>query len=84
MFTLLALSCASATNAQLNTDFKTGRVMARSVVIDPETGQAILVEFNTDGSEVGTVDIGDNSTNDVSIFAAADYRFSKNQLENYF
>ena len=80
---LLLIALNTASYAQVPTDFKTGRVMARSIVIDPATGQPIIVEFNADGSEAGAVDLGDNTSDDVSIFAAADYRFSKNQLENY-
>ncbi|MFQ3246318.1 MAG: hypothetical protein ACI9SP_002970, partial [Arenicella sp.] len=32
-----------------NMSFKVGRVMARSIVVDPETGQPILVEFDEQG-----------------------------------
>ncbi|MFQ3246238.1 MAG: hypothetical protein ACI9SP_002890 [Arenicella sp.] len=57
--------------------FKVGRVMARSIVVDPETGQPILVEFDEQGKEVTTVDTGGLNVEDLTVYPAADYRFYK-------
>jgi hypothetical protein len=66
-----------------NMSFKVGRVMARSIVVDPETGQPILVEFDEQGKEVSTVDTGGLNVEDLTIYPAADYRFHKKQLAEY-
>ena len=66
-----------------NVDFKVGRVLARSVVIDPETGEPILVEYNEDGTEASVVNIGSQSINDIAVIAAADYRFEQDRLIQY-
>ena len=66
-----------------NTSFKQGTVLARSVVLDPETGLPILVEFDASGNEVAEVNIGNTSVNDISIVASSDYFFFKNQLDQF-
>jgi len=50
-----------------NTSFKVGRVMARSVVINPETGQPILVEFDDQGNEVREVETGGYNIEDLQL-----------------
>ena len=55
-----------------NAAVKHGYVMARSVVLDPETNEPILVSYNTDGTEAGVVSVGGNyQVNKLSIMAAA-------------
>jgi hypothetical protein len=66
-----------------NMSFKVGLVMARSIVVDPETGQPILVEFDEQGKEVTTVDTGGLNVEDLTVYPAADYRFYKKQLAEY-
>lgn len=89
---LVALSVSSSVIAQFfptyvgpvpNADFKVGRVMARSIVIDADTGQPILVEFDKEGKEVGEVDLGSTPIDDVAVIPAADHRFFKLQLKEY-
>lgn len=66
-----------------NTDFKHGRVMARSIVMNPDTDEPYLVEFDLEGNEVGEVDIKGASVLDVNILQAADYFFYETQLESF-
>ena len=66
-----------------NQDFQVGRVMARSIVLDPDTGQPILVEFDTEGKEVEVIGLSGNSVEDLSVVPAADYRFFKLQLDEF-
>ncbi len=67
-----------------NSDFKTGYVLARSVVLDPDTNEPILVEFGADGKEIAPINIsGDYKTSDLTIYPAADYRFQKNRLNEF-
>jgi hypothetical protein len=66
--------------------FRSGTVMARSVVYDPDTGQPILVRFNEDGSEAGELSIPESyrtRIDELSIIAASDYRLARAQLEGY-
>ena len=58
-------------------------MLARSIVIDPETGEPILVTYNADGTEAGVVDIGQYGTLDVAVLPAADYRFEQRRLNQY-
>jgi hypothetical protein len=63
-----------------------GTVMARSIVLDPETGQPVLVRFNEDGSEAGELVIPENyrtRIDELSIVAASNYRLARTQLEGY-
>jgi len=66
-----------------NTSFKSGRVLARSIVLDSETGLPILVEFDSNGNEVNEVNIGSASVNDLTVVSSADYFFFKQQLEEF-
>jgi len=64
---------------------KFGAVIARSVILD-ENDQPILVEFDDAGDEVRVVNVPGDYKNDVDslkILSAADFRFYKNQLEEY-
>lgn len=66
-----------------NTGFKHGRVLARSIVIDPDTNQPTLVEYNTDGTEAGVVATQGYSTNELAIVPAADYYAYEQQLDGF-
>jgi len=66
-----------------NTDFKVGRVMARSVVLNPDTQEPYLVEFDQEGREIGEVDILGARVLDVNIVQARDYLFYEAQLETF-
>ncbi len=66
-----------------NSDFKAGFVLARSVVLDPETGEPVLVEFAINGEEVAPVNIGDAKVLDLIVYPAADYRFQKQRLDAF-
>ncbi|RBP48517.1 polymorphic toxin-type HINT domain-containing protein [Arenicella xantha] len=66
-----------------NADFKVGRVMSRSLVIDPATGLPILVEFGSDGNEIRVVDLPTSTPSELSIIPANEYRVYRQQLEDF-
>ena len=88
---LLSLFCAEAYSVGgfvyvgpiPNADFKVGKVMARAIVIDPETGQPILVEFAPDGTEQRVVSLAGYNALDLKIMPANDYHAEKLRLESY-
>jgi len=80
---LLMLIPTANAQFQQHLDFKSGRVLARSVVINPDTGLPFLVEFDQTGNEVREVDLGSVSVADVQVVSAADYRFFQQQLADF-
>jgi hypothetical protein len=65
---------------------KTGAVMARSVVVDPSTGQPILVEYNEDGSEAGVLALPpayQSNVGSLSVMAGSEYQSHKDRLDLY-
>jgi len=62
---------------------KHGYVMTRAVVLDENTNEPILVEYNTNGSEAGVVSVGGHSVSELSIMSAAAYFAEQQRLEIY-
>jgi len=89
LFLMTVLLSTSASAVFISGDrnkFKTGAVFARSFVLDEETNQLILVEFNEDGTEAGTVTVPDQFSNTIAelrIVAASAWRAEKARLEGY-
>ncbi|RHW74803.1 Ig-like domain-containing protein [Colwellia sp. RSH04] len=89
---LISLCCASSAFAIFgpsiyvgpipNSAIKHGYVMARAVVLDPATQQPILVQYNTDGSEAGVVNVGGGyNVNELSITSSAAFFAEQQRIE---
>ncbi len=85
---VLLLMISASVNAFYTPDwrYKNGTVLARAVVLDPDTNQPILVKYNLDGTEAGEVNVPGqyaNSIDELIVMPAADYRYHKQRYDEF-
>jgi len=83
-YTALGLGGAIYVGPIPNVANKHGYVMARSVVINPATGQPILVSYNENGTETGPINVsGSYPVDQLLITSAAAYHAEQQRLDVY-